>query len=350
MKKFCLAMGLAVLFAGCDSGGPDDGNEPFNSVETDSTSDSPTDSASGTVDGPSQDTTGADSATMVATDFDTGISISVVDTQDTVDSGTDDMAVKGTGADSATAVDSESGDSDTGWENPTDSADDDTSDSDTISSTDTIPNDTAPADTADTSDTADVADTGTESCTPTLVINEVDYDVPGKDTAEFVELFNPTECDMPLSGIFLILVNGSDMTEYRRIELIDCGETILPGGKYLLIHGFELPGTVLVPSIEMTLASGFLQNGPDALALFDASAQTVLDSFCYEAEMSAVTFDGVDGTFNLVEGEIDVHLADSGDEGVSLGRIPNGSDSGNTFVDWTLVEATPGTANIILTP
>ena len=219
-------------------------------------------------------------------------------------------------------------DSDSGHENETD-----TEPVDTSSATDTIVG-------ADTSDDTDAA------CVPGLVINEVDYDVPGKDTSEFVELYNPTACDMPIAGISLILVNGSNMAEYRRIALSDAGVDVVPADSYLLVRGDALAHATSVPEVVMSLANGFIQNGPDGMALFDENTQTILDAFCYESPMTEVWFDDVDNAFSLVEGDLNPELSDADAEGVSLGRIPNGADSGNSAVDWAVSMATPGAANV----
>ena len=42
-----------------------------------------------------------------------------------------------------------------------------------------------------------------------LVINEIDYDQPGSDTAEFVEIVNVGSSGVNLTGVDLVLVNGS---------------------------------------------------------------------------------------------------------------------------------------------
>ena len=42
-----------------------------------------------------------------------------------------------------------------------------------------------------------------------LVINEIDYAIPGVDDTEFVEIFNPTATDIALSGVRLVLYNGA---------------------------------------------------------------------------------------------------------------------------------------------
>ena len=43
----------------------------------------------------------------------------------------------------------------------------------------------------------------------TLVINELDADTPGSDTAEFIELYSAT-ANLALDGYALVLFNGGD--------------------------------------------------------------------------------------------------------------------------------------------
>jgi len=51
-----------------------------------------------------------------------------------------------------------------------------------------------------------------------LVINEIDYDQPGSDFGEFVEVYNAGAVDRELAGLALILVNGLSSSEYARVE------------------------------------------------------------------------------------------------------------------------------------
>ena len=50
----------------------------------------------------------------------------------------------------------------------------------------------------------------TVSAEAALIINEVDYDQPGSDTAEFIELYNSGPTSIDLNGYTLDLVNGSN--------------------------------------------------------------------------------------------------------------------------------------------
>ena len=56
-----------------------------------------------------------------------------------------------------------------------------------------------------------------------LVINEVDYDQPGTDTAEFIELKNMGTDTVELSDFTLELVNGSGGAVYEYIPLLIYG-------------------------------------------------------------------------------------------------------------------------------
>ena len=42
-----------------------------------------------------------------------------------------------------------------------------------------------------------------------VVINEIDYDQPGTDTAEFIELFNSSSSIISLDNYSIDLINGS---------------------------------------------------------------------------------------------------------------------------------------------
>jgi hypothetical protein len=59
-----------------------------------------------------------------------------------------------------------------------------------------------------------------------LVINEVDYDQPNTDTTEFIEILNPTSNTIPLTGISLALVNGSNNASYQVLDLSSLGSLV----------------------------------------------------------------------------------------------------------------------------
>ena len=54
---------------------------------------------------------------------------------------------------------------------------------------------------------------------PVIVINEVDSDTPGTDTAEFVELYDGGVGNVSLNGMTLVFFNGNGDIAYRVITL-----------------------------------------------------------------------------------------------------------------------------------
>jgi hypothetical protein len=163
--------------------------------------------------------------------------------------------------------------------------------------------------------------------TPTLVINELDYDQVGSDTAGFVEVRNDGTAEATLDGVALVFVNGGDSTEYDRVAL----SGTLAAGAYVVV-------------------SKDAQNGaPDGVALIDTASGTLLDALSYEGSITAAVIDG--HTYSLVEGTaLAASVADSNTVDGTLIRNPDGTDSDDAASDWTFTTTpTPGTANV-LTP
>ena len=180
-----------------------------------------------------------------------------------------------------------------------------------------------------------------------LVINEVDYDNVGTDSAEFLELYNPTGSDVDLTGIVVYLVNGANDTVYDTIDLSTLGT--LPAGGYLVVAG---TGVTVDPS-ALTLNPGWtsnqIQNGsPDGMALVDTNATVVLDALSYAntaGGITSVSLPGFAAPVTLVEGTA-ATAKDSNTVDGSLCRHPNGNDTDNANTDWQFCATkTPGTAN-----
>ncbi|MSP61750.1 MAG: hypothetical protein EXR72_15730 [Myxococcales bacterium] len=173
-----------------------------------------------------------------------------------------------------------------------------------------------------------------------LVLNEVDYDQPGTDSEEFIEIYNPTGGPVDLTNLAVVLVNGSNSTEYARIALV--GK--LEADAYLVIAA---PGVMVdVNATEIPFGNGdALQNGsPDGLALINTMTGEVVDALSYEGSITNAVIKGLLGPRNLVEGM----ATPASDTGVgSLIRHPNGKDTDQAATDWLLTaKPTPGAANI----
>ncbi len=165
-----------------------------------------------------------------------------------------------------------------------------------------------------------------------LLINEIDYDQPGADTAEFIELYNPGNNLLTLDGYRLDLVNGTTGSSYHSVDL--AGLSIAANGYLVLCNNSQ---TVANCSVEAA-AGSWIQNGGssgDAAALFEGT--TLLDSVVYESTGNFLSSYAEGGGFTD---------ADSGSIPMSIARLPNGVDTDHNASDFGSACLTPGGANI----
>src|SRR5262245_34474141 len=172
---------------------------------------------------------------------------------------------------------------------------------------------------------------------PPLVINEVDYDQPGTDTTEFVEIYNAAPYSVGLAGFSLELANGAipPFLPYTTLPLSAAGPS-LPAFGYLVVSfpgavaGIP-PGTLTIP---FAVATNNIQNGsPDGVRIVHVSGP-VVDALAYEGPMPGF------GEGSPATGETSIFTG-------SLARIPNGSDTNDNGVDFAVrVSPTPGAANL----
>ena len=161
-----------------------------------------------------------------------------------------------------------------------------------------------------------------------LVINEIDYDQPGSDEAEFIELYNTGPDALPLDGFRIDLINGNNSTSYRSIDL--SGFSINASSFFVVCSD---NGLVANCDYSFTSATSWFQNGdPDAVALYQGDI--IHDRVSYEGSVSLFT----EGT--------GLDIADSNSIIMSLARILDGLDSDNTIVHFQQSCITPGMPNI----
>ena len=165
-----------------------------------------------------------------------------------------------------------------------------------------------------------------------LLINEIDYDQPGSDSAEFIELYNPAGTPLMLDGYTLALVNGSSGSAYHSFDL--SGLQIAALGYLVLCNDIQA-----VSNCSIDAASGsWMQNGGpdgDAAALLQGTA--MIDSVAYEGIGVFLGPYAEGGNFAD---------ADSGSIVMSIARLPNGIDSNDNAGDFASGCLTPGGANI----
>jgi predicted extracellular nuclease len=164
---------------------------------------------------------------------------------------------------------------------------------------------------------------------PKLVINEIDYDQPSTDTAEFVELKNTGGVALNLDPYSVRLVNGSGGAVYATIDLPVF--TLPPGGYYVICAN---AATTPNCNLDVSPNTDLLQNGaPDAVGL--VLAGTVVDAVSYEGNTVAPYTESSATSLN-----------DSGAvANLGLSRYPDGADTNVNNTDLSLRCITPGSGN-----
>lgn len=174
-----------------------------------------------------------------------------------------------------------------------------------------------------------------------LRLNEVDYDQPGLDTGEFIEVVNTGTARVRLRRAALVFVNGTTSTEYRRVAL----SGRLGTSRILVVATSSVSVDAAARVLPLPLARDNVQNGaPDAVALVDTASGVVLDALSYEGSIGDAAIDGVPGTTSLVEGSPATET-DGNETAGSLCRLPDRADSGDDDRDWGACAPTPGAAN-----
>jgi predicted extracellular nuclease len=162
----------------------------------------------------------------------------------------------------------------------------------------------------------------------TLVINEVDYDQPGTDTAEFIEIKNVGAAAVDLSAYEVVLVNGANNAVYLTIAL---PAVPLAAGDYFVVCA----DAANTPNCDLDVSpnTNLIQNGaPDAIAI--VSGGVVIDALSYEGDVPGY----VEGT--------GAGLNDSGaNDHQGLSRFPDGVDTDSNSDDFSLRCITPGAEN-----
>ncbi|MCG8456707.1 MAG: hypothetical protein MI919_10540, partial [Holophagales bacterium] len=97
-----------------------------------------------------------------------------------------------------------------------------------------------------------------------ILINESDSDTVGTEVEEFIELYDGGLGSTALDGLVVVLYNGNGDTSYNAFDL---------DGFSTDANGFFVIGGTGIPSADLTVAgSGWLQNGADAIAVYEADA------------------------------------------------------------------------------
>ena len=173
---------------------------------------------------------------------------------------------------------------------------------------------------------------------PVFTINEVDADQTRTDTAEFIEIYDGGVGNSALDGLVVVLFNGNGDVAYEAIDL---------DGQSTDADGFFVIGSGNVANVELVeFTSNDLQNGADAVALYEADATdfprgtaatttNLLDAVVYDT-------DDADDTdlLSALGQTVQFNESENGNPtGESLSRVPDGSG------DFVAQAPTPGAAN-----
>lgn len=173
------------------------------------------------------------------------------------------------------------------------------------------------------------------------MINEVDADTAGVDSAEFVELYDGGTGNQNLSGYVLVLYNGNGDTVYAAYDL---------DGYQTDAAGYFVIGNAAVAGVDLVIPNGRLQNGADAVALYQAngadfpngnpvSLLNLLDAVVYDTNDAGLLM-------LLNPGEPQLNEDNNGNKDVhSNQRCPNGAGGARNSSGFVQAFASPGQDN-----
>jgi endonuclease I len=101
-----------------------------------------------------------------------------------------------------------------------------------------------------------------------VVINEIDPDTPSTDQKEFIELKSAT-ANFSLNGYVLVFFNASSTSPYA--GTLSYNAIDLDGYSTDVNGNFLVGNVLLTPTPALSMLDATLQNGPDAIALYQAN-------------------------------------------------------------------------------
>jgi hypothetical protein len=179
---------------------------------------------------------------------------------------------------------------------------------------------------------------------PFMVINEIDADTLGTDTAEFIELYDGGVGNTALDGLTVVLFNGNGDASYQSFDLTSFATDA---------NGYFVLGNAAVPNAQITFANNLLQNGADAVALYAGEAAdfpngtavttaNLLDAVVYDTNDS----DDAELLTLLNSGQPQVNEGANGQSDVeSLQRFPNGTGGQRQTDSFITGLPSPGAMN-----
>ncbi|MCB8961383.1 MAG: ExeM/NucH family extracellular endonuclease [Ardenticatenales bacterium] len=182
---------------------------------------------------------------------------------------------------------------------------------------------------------------------PVFIINEVDSDTDGTDILEFVELYDGGVGNSALDGLTVVFYNGNGDTSYAAFDL-DGFSTDANGY-------FVLGNADVVPTPSITFGSNGLQNGADAVALYQDDAANFPNGTALTTAnlLDALVYDTSDADdpelltlLNPGQPQINEGGGAGGSAFDSNQRCPNGSGGALNTATYAQYAPTPGAENL----
>ena len=172
-----------------------------------------------------------------------------------------------------------------------------------------------------------------------VIINEIDADTPGNDTAEFVELFDGGAGNTPLDGLVVVFFAGPDAdtpsNTHKSYAAFDLDGFTTDANGYFTLGNPGVPGVDLIFNPG---EFGLLQNGADAVAVYPGNASDfpVGTPVTYSNVQDAIVY-GTDDADDAVL----LPLLNAGQEQVN----ENASGSGTTLSNQRCENGSGGARN-----
>ncbi|MBU0677125.1 MAG: hypothetical protein KJ626_03335, partial [Verrucomicrobia bacterium] len=177
-------------------------------------------------------------------------------------------------------------------------------------------------------------------------INEVEFNGPGTDSNDFIEIIAPAGTN--LLGCFIVHFNGDEAGDHG-VWRLDLPDFVVPDDGVTDVNGTHLGFFVMsypldpVPNVDAD--GGELQSGPDGIVLYDAFTN-IVDAVAWEGPGDLPTDDP--GTVIAAgDTEADNFLSVTPDDTAgttSSVQAPN-NVLGDDGSGWQLLERTPGVLN-----
>ena len=164
-----------------------------------------------------------------------------------------------------------------------------------------------------------------------VVINDLDYDQPMGDTAEFVELKNVSTSPTNLDTFTLKIVNGATTPATVPHQLFDLPNVVLAGGDYFVVCANA--ANTANCDLDVTPNTDLIQNGPpDAVGLRESG--NLVDAVSYEGNTTTRPTPKAPAPASSDAGVTD-----------GLSRCADSVDTDNNDADFELRPITPGLTN-----